>query len=82
MNAQYTRRLVEEARAALADNPDVVGSGSTDFFSPMPPRDKEFLAREKIRLEIVREVFDANPDAVEPTRPAFAHTIAKLLRLS
>ncbi len=82
MNAQHTRRLVEEARAVLADSADGAASGGPGFLSTASRSDKEFLAREKIRLEIVREVFDDEPDAAESQGPAFARTLAKLLRLS
>lgn len=71
-------KLVEEARAGLADGSGDAASGA---FAP-PQLDKEYLAREKIRLEIVREVFDADSDATEAARPALARKLARLLRLS
>ncbi len=81
MGTQYTRQLVEDARAALADNADQTASGFPGFFESMPGRDKDLLAREKIRREIVREVFAGDSDRAEPARSAFTRKIAKLLRL-
>lgn len=66
----------------LADDADATASGGKGFFSATPQGDKEFLAREKVRLEIVREIFDGEMDAEEAAGPGFARKLAKLLRLS
>ncbi len=82
MNAQYTRMLVEDARAALADSVDEAAAETSGFFAVTPRHDKDFQAREKIRRELVREWFDVDPDDAEPARPSLAGKLARLLRLS
>lgn len=81
MGTQYTRQLVEDARAALADNADRTAPGFSSFFEPASGRDRDSLAREKIRREIVREIFADDSDRAEPARSTFTRKIAKLLRL-
>ena len=81
MGTQYTRQLVEDARAALADDAGQTASGLAGFFDSTPGRDSDLLAREKIRREIVREVFADESDLAETAGSSFTRKIAKLLRL-
>lgn len=82
LNAQYTRMLVEDARAALADNAGEAAAETSSLFAVTPKGDKEFQAREKIRRELVREWFDVDADEAESARPSLAGKLARLLRLS
>lgn len=79
MNAQYTRMLAEEARAALADNAASAASSPT---AVMSEGDRELRARERIRREIVREHFGAEAEDDGKPKPALAGKLARLLRLS
>ncbi len=81
MGTQYTRQLVEDARTALTDETGQTASGFSGIFESTPARDRDLLAREKIRREIVREIFADDSDRVEPAGSPFTRRIAKLLRL-
>lgn len=81
LGTQYTRQLVEDARTALAENTGQTASGLAGFFESTPGRDRDLLAREKIRREIVREVFADDSDLAEAAGSSLSRKIAKLLRL-
>ncbi len=79
MNAQYTRMLAEEARAALADR---AASGASSLNAAIAEGDRELRARERIRREIVREHFGVEAEDDGKPKPALAGKLARLLRLS
>ena len=81
LGTQNTRRLAEDARAALADKANQSAPGASGWFPVTPESDRDLRERERIRHEIARAIFSPDTDAARTARLPLARRLAKLLRL-
>lgn len=79
------QEIVRLARQQSQAESDKSGSSFVSeisgIFSQMSSHDRVLRRREKIRRDLVRIHFDAEATSVEPSKPAFAAQLGRILRL-
>ncbi len=77
--------IVRLARQQSQAEPEKPGfnfvSEISGIFSQMSSHDRVLRKREKIRKDLVRIHFDTEATSAEPTKPALATQLGKILRL-